>query len=98
MAKYLVKKIATCKECMGRGMIDHPLWVRYGEYITRRKETGLEMIDYESWFSYYHGIYESREIPPEEINCVECDGEGEIIEEITLQQALKEIFGELPND
>jgi DnaJ-class molecular chaperone len=91
MAQYLVIKRQKCKRCQGNGVTDHPAWNEYW----RQHPEGLMNADqtYEWFVNRFSELLASNEaqLPPEEIPCADCRGNGEITEEIDLAVALRAI-------
>ena len=83
--KYLVIREETCPECRGDGWVEHPAWQRLGERWKEMSRHDLRM--------YFSGEGYG-DIPPEEVECSRCRGSGIVRQEVTLQQALREIMGE----
>lgn len=76
---YFVTHRAKCVKCDGVGVVEHPAWAEYyrqeaGAFSGERKEI--------FWFDL------SFPIPPEEIDCSDCGGQGYITSEVALADAL----------
>ena len=80
MSHYLVKKVRSCPECGGSGVVTHPAWHEYWEH--HRFLLSSKALD--AWFAERGYPYP----PDEEIPCGTCNGTGVIVEEVDLKQAL----------
>ena len=75
MSDYIVLQRVQCKECSGTGWIEHRAWKRYNPD------------DYFEPGAYFRAIgYD--DIPPEEVECDMCGGNGYI----TLEKDAEEVF------
>jgi len=64
-----------CQECKGSGYITHHLWIEYWKEKEKQKNNTNDMFDLLFWSS--HG-YNPNQVPPEEIECINCKGKGYI--------------------
>lgn len=70
-----------CKTCNGSGMVTHPLWDEFDKADEEyKKQHGWYMSKQEmhDWWAN-QGFY-IEQIPPTEINCPRCKGDGYIQE------------------
>lgn len=79
---YYVLKRMCCDICYGSGIIQHPEWTAF--WRARAYDTDMPMEeDLASWFG--------DKLPPEKIECSECDGKGFVEFQVTLESALKDL-------
>lgn len=91
--KYLIKKVRTCPVCNGKKAVQHPAWEEYWkEHAGKPLMTAKED---RRWFEAHGWSSGYCRIPYEEIPCGECDGEGELISEVDLQEALPDLQQEI---
>lgn len=84
---YLVIKAETCGRCSGRGYIDNPVWEEFWEAY-KDKDYMPEKEEIEDYFIKIHGL---NSVPPQIIDCFQCDGDGIVKEEVDLKKVLKEL-------
>lgn len=82
---YYVTEVTVCVDCHGSGVQQHPLWAMYWaefgeEAVNRTQEQDRQ------WFSSVGWVGDF--LPSEEDACVECDGQGKIIRQVNLKDAL----------
>ncbi|HAE59337.1 MAG TPA: hypothetical protein DCG54_07485 [Anaerolineae bacterium] len=87
--KYYLTKEYPCRECAGTGVVPNPLWHLFWDQF---KETGCNMpgSEIKEWFRKNAGWYD-EELPAEEDECSQCEGNKVIVERIELAKALSEI-------
>ncbi len=68
--KCQIRARRECTKCHGGGWVDHPLWLEF--FSLPRGEAG----DATAWFA--ERGFGLGQVPPEEIECDECDGSGHI--------------------
>ena len=88
MIKFMIKQVSPCPDCRGQKVVQHPAWADF--WKTHNILLSSEQLD--AWFGFNYG-YASA--PDEEIECSECEGQGEIETEIDLREALAAIEAEL---
>ncbi len=93
--EYLVRKIETCADCEGEGVVGNQDWQeinqannKWMQEHTEGRFTDEALAD---WERRIREKWPHSKPPPEEESCVECEGEGKIERWITLQQALAEL-------
>lgn len=96
MAMYLIKKVSECPACDGIGRIYHPEWTKfwqaYAALKTSKPLTEDEILAW--WQEHVESTVEFySEIPPDEMDCHECHGTGEVIENVPLQEGIDAVFG-----
>lgn len=108
--KYFVTEVETCAFCNGTGRVQHYLWEEFNEEFFKKKwKTTQERLDLEAeqeaWWNardcYGWSIQSKREynLPPEEVYCGECEGEGKFVSEVSLQYAISQIqLSDLPEE
>lgn len=86
---YVTRK-ETCPDCRGRGIITHPAWERYWDAV----EAGyLNQRDWEAVYLWWSEEgYSPDRPPPKEIDCWRCEGRGVLVEEVPLEEALREVL------
>lgn len=92
--KYFVKKVEQCTKCEGRKYLQHPAWAEYWEE-NREKGTSMSLDEDRQWFEDHGWLGYSEDtdsVPPESYLCGECEGEGEIVSEVNLLEALPELL------
>ncbi len=88
--KFVVKKIETCTRCNGDMYIQHPAWEAYYKEIHISETIEMER----DWF-VQNGLYDANTfntdgLPDEEIVCPVCFGNGAIVTEVSLAEAMRE--------
>lgn len=63
--KFQIRARRECQKCHGSGIIDHPLWSEFYAFVRTNPE---------AW--WIDRGYAPTQLPPEEIECDECDGTG----------------------
>ena len=81
MAEYLVRKTGTCAKCEGKGHYYHPHCPKCGWVVTERE---LAILDRNKDMVCGHLVSEFAE----ETWCEECDGQGQVEQWVSLQDAL----------
>lgn len=84
-----VTEVAECQECAGQGVYAHPAWNSYWDELG---DVGryMEPEDDRQWMWENGWILDSKgELPPEEVECGECLGDGRVRRSITFQEALE---------
>ena len=86
MNSYTVNRTTACVSCDGKGIVYDPLWSEFWRDF-KRDQKNIKFLDEiaDQWFLARTG----KESPPEECECSECDGLGEVTKEIDLEAALK---------
>ena len=81
--EFFVVALETCDECGGSGFVLDPDWAEYssdyGDPVMWFQARGLD-------------VRKEEDLPPEEILCDVCNGEGRRRLEVPLAEALKEIL------
>jgi len=92
MAKFMLKKVESCQACEGKGMVPHIAWIEYWKDNAKKQPMTLDQD--RDWFRE-HGweflISQGHGIPEEEC-CAECEGNGQIITECDLLDAIPELY------
>jgi DnaJ-class molecular chaperone len=85
---YVIMK-KTCENCNGYGVVTHPAWEEYWMHhdSTTSFEEDLKWFIENGWADLCKG----GNLPPEEIICPNCNGEGIIEEVVTLEYALAQL-------
>jgi len=86
---YRITKVSPCPECDGECYVTHPMWQLYLREMEKAGKTPFQYneANYTSWF-----IKQGFTQPPDdEYLCPTCDGEGKIVTETTLEEALEDI-------
>jgi DnaJ-class molecular chaperone len=85
---YVIMK-KTCENCSGYGVVEHPAWREY--WKSHQTITNFE--EDLKWFieNGWADLCKGGNLPPEEITCSNCKGEGVIEEEVTLEYALTQL-------
>lgn len=92
-------RIIECPHCQGGGIAIHPLWKDYYKLCEQRgvkyylsSESKEEELMIEYWTRYLSEedaypdlILSGNCLPPEEIDCPKCDGEGKVLETLHLR-------------
>lgn len=84
MEVYLLTKRQICPKCNGEKYVQHPAWKEYWE-------DPAKPTDYIAWFQAHAWMENSRDLPPEEVECYECDGKGYVEEQVDLRDVLREL-------
>jgi hypothetical protein len=93
MKRFVVKSIETCPECQGEKWISDPtgFWPGWREHQNQKAREGgrLTPDEFEAYVAD-HGYDPHRQgaLPPEEVSCGRCDGTGELVDEISLEEAI----------
>jgi len=85
MNKYRITKISPCPKCNGDCWIQNPAWEQYyEEFGPQGAPTEKEQVTWflDHWYT---------DLPDEEVPCWVCEGEGQIVTEVSLRQALEDI-------
>lgn len=69
-----------CPRCQGAGVVQHPAWADFWAALGPAGELSGERV--EAWFG--HRGYGPHEIPPEESDCPDCDGDGHVYRWLSL--------------
>lgn len=93
-ARFIIQKVIECKKCNGAGMVEHPLWTRLTPTFEKWQRDEISRDDYLLAKLECFGETE----PPEEIPCWACGGHGEIVSDIDLAEALRELGFLLPKN
>lgn len=106
MKEFTVKCTETCQACNGSGLLPEPDWVEFDAFLhSLRKEvdadsgTAFDEQTAERQFEFWreHGYQVSdwnsfaTALPPETIECDSCFGEGIIVNDVSLVDALAEL-------
>lgn len=97
-AKYFVKKVEVCDACHGEKWVQHPAWVEYFEEHKGNPNTSLEYdrnwFEEHGWINAVGYCFETDTdgLPDEMIICRSCEGEGEIVSEVSLLEILPELM------
>lgn len=83
VVKYLVIKEELCGDCGGTGMVEDPFWTRYFEANPNRELTPEQ-------YGAQQG-FDPDNLPPQEVRCANCHGEGKVRTEVDLLEALEAI-------
>ena len=91
--QFLVKRIETCPKCLGKKVVQNPLWEEFwAKHSLEAPPSDEEM---KKWFreNGYGNALEMRidGLPDEEQICGECEGEGKIVSEVELLDAINEL-------
>ena len=86
MRKYYVTSKETCPHCEN-GMIYNPIWQDCNDEL-RDGATNAEVLE---WFNGHDYYPNSRSLPPEEIQCSECDEATITNDRVPLEDALDEL-------
>jgi len=91
--RYLVIREEKCPECRGSGVVIDPEWeeLYQAERPLREKEGRLFTIEEIMAWWRERGYYHEEDLPPEEIACYECKGEGKLRKEVPLEEALRDL-------
>jgi len=87
--RYLIVREEKCPKCRGSGWVIHPEWK---ELYQAEKERG-RFFTYKEILAWWRerGYYHEEDLPPEEIPCYECKGEGKLRREVPLEEALRDL-------
>jgi hypothetical protein len=86
---FYVERVEPCAVCDESGWVQHPAWALYWA----EHSEGLSGVDQDmQWFrGQGWPVYCEDDLPPEEVECSECDGTGFVSVEYDLRDALREI-------
>lgn len=91
--QYLVRKVETCKECGGCGVVQNMDWAEINQANNAwMEEHGIQTFTDEAAEDWNHRIkakWPYRKPPPEEEPCCECEGAGEIERWVPLAEAIQ---------
>ena len=89
---YYVKAVTQCSHCKGTGVVQHPQWQQFWEEHAATVEDIQQILEpaasNEAWDKLMAQHFPDWEQVPEEIPCIECEGEGKITREVPLEDAL----------
>jgi DnaJ-class molecular chaperone len=96
-ATYFVKKVTVCTRCEGKGEVEHPAWTEYWKEHEANSDMTLE--EDIAWFEAHGWLNaagfrwdcDADGIPNDIVTCGDCEGEGEIVSEVNLLDALAEL-------
>ena len=80
--EFLIIERGSCDKCEGDGRALHPIWAEF--YEAHLGNSDLTEEDIAKWWKA-KGF---TQIPPQESNCGECDGQGNINRYVPLKQVL----------
>lgn len=86
-AEFLVTARVKCPKCGGSGVVAHPGWLEYWNDEGNRSAQPTTYEQDLEWFKS-HGWDVDDRLPPEQIECGECDGMGHIEKAVSLREAL----------
>ena len=87
MNKFYVIGERTCETCHGDAVVMSPVWEDYWDYLDERKRFPVTGSDEKvSWWT--NKGYDYDDLPPEEIVCQSCRGEGKIVTRVPLVEAM----------
>lgn len=88
---YTVTMTEECKACQGQGIVHDDRWdIVYANLDDSAEDIEAEIL--KGWERYhnYH-VYRVRDLPAEDGPCPECEGAGQIVKEVDLLDALREL-------
>jgi hypothetical protein len=87
---YRIIQEDTCRRCEGRKMIEHPKWENYYKRLSSyaQKHATVDSLDDFSK-DFWKGW---DELPPQEIECPDCGGEGIVKREVFIDAVLAAIL------
>ena len=92
---YYVKSVTQCSHCKGTGIVQHPQWQQFWKEHAATLEDIQQILDpaasNEAWDKLMAQHFPDWEQVPEEIPCIECEGEREITKWVPLEEALEEL-------
>ena len=92
---YYVESEEDCFSCDGNGVVENPAWTFYYQENGNISARHTKEERYE-WF-LKHGYIEdglwngTDGMPDQEIPCSTCDGEGKLVERVSLDEALEKL-------
>jgi len=71
----------------------HPVWRAYHEDERLFREKEGRPHTHEEFLAWWRerGYYHEEDLPPEEITCYECGGEGKLRREVPLEEVLRDL-------
>jgi len=92
---FYVERVESCEVCDEAGWVQHPAWALYWDQNPNGvlKYRGLRGVEADmQWFrDQGYAVYCEDDLPPEEVECSECNGTGFVSVEYDLRDALREL-------